>query len=249
MKDKSAHPTARRVLSLIKEILNYAVDMELIENNVASSIEAKKVIGEKKDNHYPTIKDPDELRELLLAIEDYGGEIATKQALRLMPYVVLRQGNIINGKWSQIDFKNKRWTIPAEEMKGGREHTIPLTDSMIRILKEMHRYSGHGKYIFSNNPTQNKRLSENTLNKALRSLGYKVEKRFTTHSFRSVFSTFAYENLKVHNCSAKAIEMQLAHKERDRTSAAYNHASFFDERKTLMQWWSDYLDNLKSREG
>lgn len=240
------HESARRVLALIKNILEYGVDQDILEYNVAASIQASKVIGKKKENHYPVITAPEELGILLLAIDEYKGNFFTKQALRIMPYVAQRPANIRFAEWSEIDFKNKTWCIPAVKMKMDREHIIFLTDATIAILRETEQFSAEEKYIFPSPIHKGQPLSENTLNVALRRLEYTKEE-LVSHSFRGIFSTVSHEKMNEHGCSSLAIEEQLAHKESNGVKRAYNHAKYFDERKKLLRWWSDYLDNLKQR--
>jgi integrase len=244
IKELGTHETARRVLSLIKSILEYGVDRELLEYSVASSIKPSKEIGKKIEKHYPVITEPKALKALLLAIDEYSGDYSTKQALRVMPHVALRAGNIRFAEWSEIDFASKLWKIPAEKMKMKVEHIIPLTDTVLKILKETKNFSGSGQYIFPSIIHKDRPLSENTLNVALRRLGYTKEE-MVSHSFRGIFSTILHEKISEHGFDPLIIEMQLAHKEQNQVKAAYNHAKYLDDRIKLMEWWSGYLNSLK----
>jgi integrase len=244
IKRLGTHETARRVLSLIKAILDYGVDRELLEYNVASAIKASKEIGKRVNKHYPTITEPKALKILLLALDDYTGDYTTKQALRIMPHVALRAGNIRFAEWDEIDFKKRLWTIPAEKMKMKVEHIVPLTDTVIDILKETKNFSGYGTYVFPSSIHKTRPMSENTLNVALRRLGYTKEE-MVSHSFRGIFSTVLHEKITEHGFDSLIIEMQLAHKEQNQVKAAYNHAKYLDDRVKLMEWWSEYLNSLK----
>ena len=243
IKLNGTHETARRVLSLVKSILDYGVDREMLEYNVASSISPSKEIGKKVEKHYPIITDPKALKTLLLALEEYPGDFSTRQALRLMPHVALRAGNIRFAEWSEIDFEKKLWTISAEKMKTKQEHIVPLTAASINILKETQAYSGKGRYVFPSMLYKDRPMSENTLNVALRRLGYTKEE-MVSHSFRGIFSTILHEKISEHGFNSLVIEMQLAHKEPNQVKAAYNHAQYLDDRIKLMEWWSNYLMSI-----
>ncbi|MBA1420961.1 MAG: integrase arm-type DNA-binding domain-containing protein [Epsilonproteobacteria bacterium] len=147
IKSQGTHETARRVLSFIKSILDYGVDRELLEYSATSSIKPSKEIGKKVEKHYPIITDPKALKILLLALDDYSGDYTTKQALRIMPHVALRAGNIRYAEWDEIDFEKRLWTIPSDKMKMKVEHIVPLTDTVLEILKETKNFSAYGKYV------------------------------------------------------------------------------------------------------
>jgi len=246
IKSQGTHETARRVLSLIKSILDYGIDRELLDYSVAGSIKPSKEIGKKVEKHYPIITDEKSLKILLLALDDYSGDYTTKQALRIMPYVALRAGNIRFAEWDEIDFEKRLWKIPAEKMKMNTEHIVPLTDSVLEILKETKKFSAYGKYVFPSIIHKDRPMSENTLNVALRRLGYTKEE-MVSHSFRGIFSTILHENIGEHGFDPLIIEMQLAHKEQNQVKAAYNHAKYLEDRVKLMEWWSDYLNKIKGR--
>ena len=245
IKSQGTHETARRVLALIKSILDYGVDRELLEYSVASSIKPSKEIGKKVEKHYPIITDPKALKILLLALDDYSGDYATKQALRIMPHVALRAGNIRYAEWDEIDFEKRLWRIPSEKMKMKVEHIVPLTDTVLEILKETKNFSGYGKYVFPSIIHKDRPMSENTLNVALRRLGYTKEE-MVSHSFRGIFSTILHEKISEHGFDPLIIEMQLAHKEQNQVKAAYNHAKYMSDRIKLMRWWSAYLNKIKN---
>jgi len=212
-----------------------------IKANPCASIEINDLIGSTKEKHYPTITDEPGIRALLLAIDDYKGDFAVRQALRLMPYTALRPGNIRFAEWGEIDFDSKLWKIPASKMKGKQEFIIPLTDSMIRILRETQALTGEGRYLFPSYRDASRPMSENTLSGAVRRLGYTKEE-FTPHGFRSMFSTVIREKT---NFKHEIIEAALAHKVGSKVSQAYNRADYLQQRRELMQWWSDYLDEVK----
>ena len=214
-----------------------------IEANPCASIEISDLLGDSSKKNYPTITDEEGVRGLLLAIDDYTGDIATRQALRLMPYTALRPANIRFAEWNEIDLEAKLWKIPAAKMKTRNDFTLPLTDSMIRFLEEIRPLSGHGRYVFPSYRDKDRPLSDNTLLGAIRRLGYTKE-QFTPHGFRAMFSTVVREKTTFKD---ELIEAALAHSIGSGVSQRYNRAEYIEQRRELMQWWSDWLDGLKER--
>jgi len=238
---------ARRVLLIVKNILEYAIDRDLLKVNIASGIKPSSSIGMIETKHYPIITEPKQLKALLLSLDDYSGDYTTKQALRVMPHVALRPFNIRFAEWSEIDFINKIWSISANKMKMKEPFRIPLTEQVIQILKETKVFSGDGRYIFPSILKKGSPMSENTLNSALRRLGYTREE-IVSHSFRGIFSTIAHSMNIEHGCSSLAIEKHLSHKDTNKIRDAYMHSDLLDERIVLTKWWSDYLDGLRNAE-
>jgi integrase len=199
------------------------------------------VLLERAPDRYPTITAPDEVGRLLRAIDGYTGAYPVRMALAFAPYVAVRPRNLRLARWEQIDWEKRLWIIPAEEMKGKEEHLVPLTDSSLKILEEVRRYSGGGELIFPSTRSPGRPMSDVTLARALARMGYGGEK-MVPHGFRSMFSTVAHEES---GFSHEAIEYQLAHRVGSRVSHAYNRALYLEERRQLMQWWSDWLDRVK----
>jgi integrase len=162
--------------------------------------------------------------------------------LQLAPLVFVRPGELRHAEWSEIHIDRSEWRIPASKMKMKRDHIVPLSRQAIQILEELEPLTGFGHYVFPNVLTPTRPLSENTVTVALRRLGYTKEE-MTGHGFRSMASTLLNEN----GWSADAIERQLAHAEGNSIRAAYNYADYLEERRRMMQWWADYLDDLKER--
>lgn len=244
MMKRDVKDSTKKVYHSISKIFKWAVAHGIATRNPANDIQASEIIGKQKIVNYPTITDDAGIRGLLLAIDSYQGEYTTKQALKFMAYVFVRTINIRHAEWSEIDFKTKQWIIPADKMKTRNALIVPLTDSAITILEDMKQYSGDGKYIFPSLKSKTAPMSDNTLLGAIRRLGYTKEE-FTPHGFRSMFSTIAHEKSKFNH---EVIETQLAHSVGNNVSKAYNRAKYLDERVELMQWWSDYLDELISAE-
>ena len=219
---------------------NYRIDI-----NPCLSIDITDLIGKPTGRHYPTITDDKGIKALLLAIDDYKGDFVTKQALRLMPYTALRSHNIRFAEWSEIDFNEKRWNIPGDKMKTKQDFTIPLTSSMITILEDTKVLTGEDRYIFPSFRDKSRPMSDNTLLGAIRRLGY-TKDEFVPHGFRAMFSTVLREKTDFKD---ELIEFSLAHSIGSKVSQSYNRSKYMDQRRELMQWWSDFLDDTKKIKG
>ena len=247
LQEQGIAETADRISNMLNSIWSYAAMLEIVEYNIIAAIDKKVILPPRQKNHYPTITDPKEISVLLRAIEEYKGDANTKLALMISPYVFLRSFNIRALEWKEIDFEKREIKIPGPKMKMKTPHIVPLTNSTIEILKQAHSISAHCSiYVFPSSISNVKIMSENTLNYALRRLGYKKEE-IVYHGFRAMASTIMHEKIGEHSIHSDAIERQLAHAERSGVKAAYNHAEYLKERRILMQWWSDYLDDLKSK--
>ncbi len=244
--DKGNKETALRVLLLLKNIFDFAEDREYVEFNVAARIKASNEIGENKVIHFPVIIKDRPLKKLLLAIDSYSGAFITKQALRIMPYVALRPYNIRFAEWDEIDLEKKVWTIEAEKMKMDDEFRLPLPDTVIDILKETKKVTGDEKFIFPSSVHKDHPMSENTLNMALRRLGYQ-KGEIVSHSFRGIMSTIAHSKMSEHGFDSLVIEKALSHADSNKVRGSYAHSDLFEERVKLMKWWADYLDEVKSK--
>ncbi|KFN39009.1 MAG: hypothetical protein JU82_09085 [Sulfuricurvum sp. MLSB] len=246
---KGQNETAHRTLNLINQVYQYGLTVGRVKHNIAADINPRLALEPIVVKHMATIIDPKTIKLFLEGIDRYTGSLAVKTALQLMPYVALRPANIRHAEWNEFDFEKKLWKIPAEKMKMKTTHLVPLTDRMIEIIKTMHPLTGGGKFIFC---TQTKGrdypISENTLTKGIRIVlkNENIAGDMVSHGARSMFSTLAYENYQEHGVIPEVIERQLAHQERNKIKDAYNHAEYLNERRILMQWWSDYLDGLKN---
>ncbi len=235
--------TAHRVLSLCNSVFRYATAHEKIPYNILADIDRKNILKPAPDKNYPTITDPEEIKHLLNALDGYKGEAITRYALQLLPFVAARPGNIRSAEWSEIDFENYQWVISGEKMKTGGKHIIPLSLQAMKIIKELQMLTGDGEYLFPSPLDKKRPMSDNTLNAALKRLGYKGQ--MNPHSFRAMFSTVLHEKITEHNFHSGIIERQLAHKEKNKVKAAYDHSEYLPQRKELMQWWADYLDEVR----
>ncbi len=244
LKQKGYHEVGRRVLLLLRSILKHGVKKRLLKHSVADNFTALEEFGERSQNHFPIITDKKELKALLIALDTYNGDVSTKQALRVMPYLAFRPANIRFLEWNEVNLDEKIITIPGSKMKMSRDFTSPIPDAVVNILEEIRLYSGDGRYVFPSPVHKDRPLSENTLNVGLRRLGY-TRDQLVSHSFRRIFSTLAHENLKEHEASSLAIEFQLAHKDTNKIRDIYNESDLFDDRVDLMEWWDRYLTGIK----
>jgi integrase len=196
--------------------------------------------------HHPAITDPAEIGGLLRAMEGYMGTVATRCALRLSALVFLRPGELRHAEWNEIDLDAEAWTIPGAKMKGRKtqerdDHIIPLSRQAVAVLREMQALTGGGRYVFPSERAKDRPLSENTVNAALRRLGYADE--MVAHGFRAMARTVLDE---VMGFRVEVIEHQQAHAVRDPLGRSYNRTTHLEERKRMMQAWADYLDSLKA---
>ncbi|KAB7886402.1 tyrosine-type recombinase/integrase [Poseidonibacter ostreae] len=245
LKERNLQDTASRVLMIINKIYKYAVTLEYVPHNIVADIEQKNILGKREKKHYPTFAKDKDIKGLLLAIDEYSGDYTTKMALKMLPYVFVRSYNIRYCEWSEIDLVNKVWIIPASKMKTKIEFILPLPNQVIEILEEVKQFTGNGTYVFPSFRAKDKPMSDNTLIGALRRMGYTKEE-FVPHSFRAMFSTIAYENMEEHGFSGEVIEALLSHKESNKVKEAYNRASYKKSMKGLINWYSNYLDKIKT---
>ncbi len=241
MEDRGIKTMTKKSFSLVSRVFKYAITMQYTKNNPTRDIDLAVALKKHQVKQFAHTTDTEVLRQLLLDIDNYEGDIYTRTALQLMPYVFLRPANVRGALWDEFDFDKKLWTIPAEKMKTKKDHIVPLTKSMIKIIK--HVDNDKSKYLFPSPQSSVRQMSENTLNVALKRMGYKDI--MTSHGFRHTASTILHENIHKHNVPSDVIEMQLAHIEKNSVKGVYNKALYIDERIKLMQWWSDYLDFLK----
>ncbi|MEE4152559.1 MAG: integrase arm-type DNA-binding domain-containing protein [Erythrobacter sp.] len=232
--------TAKRALQFVGSVMRYGVATSRLASDPSRDL--KGAILTPKVTHRAAILDPVEFGGLLRAIGGYQGNASTYLALRLAPHVFQRPGELRRAEWSEIDLEAAVWTIPAEKMKMRRPHVVPLSRQSVAILREAEDIRHEGvAWVFPSVRSAARPISENTLNGALRRLGYTKEQA-TAHGFRATATTLLNESGK---WSPDAIERALAHADKDTVRAAYNRGAYWDERVEMAQWWSDYLDTLR----
>jgi len=238
--------TAHRLKIACDMVFRYAVLKGKCEQNPAASLLG--LLPTVKPKHMAAPTDPKKVAELLKAIDGYSGAFVTKCALRLAPLLFARPGELRKAEWAEFsldaaDGAVPEWNIPGSKMKMKKPHLVPLSLQAVEILLQLRKVTGNGKYVFVGHRSPDRCMSENTVNQALRSMGFTGEE-IVGHGFRAMARTMLHEILKF---NPDAIEAQLAHAVPDRLGAAYNRTQHIEERKEMMQAWADYLDTLKAR--
>jgi integrase len=222
-------------------VFRYAVQTERAERDVTTDL--RGALAPVVSEHHAAITEPARVGELLRAIDGYTGHGVTAYALQLAPLLFVRPGEFRHAEWTEFDLDGQEphWRIPADKMKMGEQHVVPLSKQALAILRDLHLLTGRGQYVFPSLRGGSRPMSENTVNAALRRLGYTTED-MTGHGFRTLAST----NLNEQGYHPDLIELQLAHAERNKVRAAYNKAQRLSERRKMMQSWADYLDGLRA---
>ena len=237
---KGNHETAHRLRARIGSVFRHAVASGLAETDPTYAL--KDALVRPTRQHRSAITDPVALGNLMREIEGFAGQATTRIALRLLALTALRPGEIRHASWVEFDFREKIWVIPANKMKMRRDHNVPLPDQALNLLNDLRMITGNGEFLFPSLRSWHRPMSENTLNAALRRMGYSGEE-MTAHGFRASFSTLANESGL---WNPDAIEAALAHVDRNEVRRAYNRGLYWDERVKLANWWAGYLDELKT---
>ncbi|WP_192459020.1 tyrosine-type recombinase/integrase [Musicola keenii] len=240
---------ASRLRQRVTDIMRYAVQNDLIERNPAQDLTG--VIAAPKATHRPALK-LDKLPDFLTQIERYKGRALTRLALKLTLCVFIRSSELRFARWPEIDFKRAMWTIPPEReaipgvkhsQRGAKmrsEHLVPLSRQALALLEEIKAISGAHELVFPGDHQPTKPMSENTINSALRTMGYDTTTEVCGHGFRTMACSALVESGQ---WPRDAVERQMSHQERNGVRAAYIHkAEHLEERKLMLQWWADYLD-------
>lgn len=237
--DRGAVESAHRVLQNCNAIFRYAIVTSRAESNPALAL--RDALPPVTPTHRAAVTDPAALGELLRALDGYAGSFITKCALRLAPILFVRPGELRKAEWSEFDLDTAQWNIPAQKMKMREPHLVPLPKQAVAILREIEPLTGGGRYVFPGLRDARRPMSENTVNAALRRMGYDKD-TMTGHGFRAIARTILDEVLHVR---PDYIEHQLAHAVRDPNGRAYNRTAHLKERTAMMQSWAGYLDTLK----
>lgn len=231
--------SARRLRSTIGSVFRYAIATARAENDPTVALRGALVVPKVK--HRAAITEPKALGALLRAIDSFDGQPTTRAALQLMSILFPRPGELRAAEWIEIDLDAAVWTIPPERTKMRREHRIPLPVQAVAILHNVQGITGSGKLVFPSIRSVRRPMSENTLNAALRRLGYSKDE-VSAHGFRATASTLLNESGL---WTADVIERQLAHVESNEVRRAYARGDYWKERVKMMGWWANYLDELK----
>ena len=245
IEDRGTLETAHRVRGTLSQIMRYSVACGLCERD--ATVDLRGALKPIRRKHRPAldtdgIPDPAKVGALLRAIDGFDGSPTVQAALRLHPLVATRPGELRHAEWTEIDLDQALWSIPAGRMKMKNPHIVPLSLQALTILRELHQITGKGTYLFPSSRSTARPISNNTLNAALRRLGYDGTE-FVSHGWRAIFRTLADEVLQER---IDIIEAQLAHQVSDALGRAYNRTSFLKERRALMNRWGSYLDGLKN---
>lgn len=228
--------TSHRILQYCSSIFRFAVITQRIPYNPLADL--RGVLKPHKTVNRPTLA-IEELPEFLIKLEELKHNEIDKLALRLLLLTFVRPRELRRTKWKYFDLQNKIWKIPAEDMKMGLEHWVPLSNQAVSVIERIHKISGGNDYLFpSKNFLKYPYMNENTMNKLIHKLEYK--KRLVGHGFRSLAST----TLNELGYNPDVIERQLAHVESNKVRAAYNRAKYLPHRAELMQAWADHIDKV-----
>lgn len=237
---RGALETTNRAKQVAGQVFRYAVATGRAERDPSQDL--KGALASPKVKHHPTLTDPKAVGELLRAIEGFKGTPTVKAALRLSPLLFARPGELRHMEWTEINWDESRWEIPAEKMKMRLPHIVPLPTQAVATLEDLHPFTGRGRYVFPSARGASRPLSENGVRTALRTLGYTNE-QITPHGFRAMARTLLDEVL---GYRVEWIEHQLAHAVKDANGRAYNRTTYLADRMKMMQGWADYLDALKT---
>ena len=246
---------AARLQQRVTAIMRYAVQSGLIDYNPAQDMAGAVATGKRIHRAALELK---RLPEFLQRIDDYKGRPLTKLAVKLTLLVFIRSSELRFARWDEIDFENAMWTIPAEReaiegvkhshrgSKMRTTHLVPLSRQAIEILKQLYQFSDNHGLIFIGDHNPRKPMSENTVNNALRVMGYDTKTEVCGHGFRTMACSSLIESGL---WSKDAVERQMSHQERNSVRAAYIHkAEHIEERRLMVQWWADYLDANRKKE-
>jgi integrase len=232
--------TAARAKMKAGQVFRFAILEGKAESDPTASL--RGALKPPQVKHHAAVTDPRQMGELLRAISGFSGQPATAAALKFAPLVFVRPGELRKAEWTEFDLDGALWRIPGERMKMKAAHLVPLSTQAVAILRELHALTGQFRYVFPSLRSRERPMSENTVNAALRRLGYSNDE-MTGHGFRSMAAT----RLNEMGWRADAIERQLAHAESNKVRDAYTSAAqYLDERKKMMQAWADYLDGLRT---
>lgn len=244
IENRGAVETAHRVKQRAGEVFRFAIATQRAAQNPIPNLQG--ALPAVKKQNFAAIKEPKRVGELLRAIDGYKGTAIVKAAMQLAPLVFVRPGNLRRAEWKEIDLDAALWNIPAEKMKSGAAHIVPLSTQAVELLREIQPLTGQRPdrqpYVFPSARAGGRPMSDNAILTALRAMGISKEE-MTGHGFRHMASTILHEQ----GWNSDVIERQMAHAEPNEVKATYNKAKHLPERVLMMQAWADYLDALRSQ--
>jgi integrase len=236
---RGAIDSSHRIKQVCAQIFRFGVAMDVVERDV--TVDLKGALAPVPRTNYAALTEPKDVALLMRAIYNYDGNATTVAALKLAPMLFVRPGELRAAQWDEINLDAAEWRIPAHKMKMKIEHMVPLSKQAVAILRKQYRATGEGRFVFPSLRSHDVCMSENTVNAALRYLGYPKEV-MTGHGFRAMARTILDEVLEER---VDLIEHQLAHSVIDPNGRAYNRTAHLPARRAMMQRWSDYLDQLR----
>lgn len=243
IESRGALETAHRALACCGQVFRYAVATGRAARDPTGDLSGA-LPPVKKDNHFAAITEPSKVGELMRDIAGYSGSFVVRCAFKLSPLIFVRPGELRRMEWSEIDLDKSEWLIPAEKMKMGVPHIVPLARQAIEVLREIHPLTGRGKYVFPGERDHDRPMSDNAIRSAMRRMGW-GNSEMTPHGFRAMASTI----LDNKGYNPAWLERQLAHEEQNKIKGAYKRDQwrmYLPERTAMMQSWADYLDELAS---
>lgn len=238
IEDRGVLETAHRALQNCGQVFRYAVAHGLAERDPSGDL--RGALPPVKGRHFAAITDPAGVAKLLRSFDEFKGSYIVLAALRLAPLFFVRPGELRMAEWKDINLETCEWRYVVS--KTNSEHLVPLASQAVKVLRDLQKITGQNRYVFAGRQP-GRPMSENTINAALRRLGYDTQKDITGHGFRAMARTILHEEL---HYDPVVIEHQLAHSVPDALGTAYNRTKFLKERKKMMQAWADYLDKLKA---
>ena len=232
--------TLHKVKGCASRVFRYCVGLGIIEHDPTRDL-PNEIFKRKKVTHLAHITDPKEIGGLLRMIDEYQGTYQIENALKMAPYLFLRPGELAGLEWNEVDLKDKLIRINAKRMKMKTTHLVPLCPQVMSLLENLKNIKTGSGFVFPSLRSNARHISPESLRAGLRRMGISNEE-MTTHGFRHMASTRLYEL----GYKGDVIERQLAHGERNKIKAAYNHAEHLEDRRVMMNEWANYLDNLKN---
>tara|TARA_R110002167_G_scaffold344363_1_gene553688 strand:+ start:27745 stop:29010 length:1266 start_codon:yes stop_codon:yes gene_type:complete len=230
---KGTHETVKRICQRLGEVMDYAMLSGLIDSNPLTGI--SKAFEAPRKQNMPTLQ-PDELSGLMLRINQASIRISTRCLIEWQLHTMVRPSEAAGARWEEIDFEKALWTIPASRMKKRKAHTVPLSPQSLAILERMKPISGNREHVFPGDRNPKAHTHRQTANMAIKRMGYTGE--LVAHGLRSIAST----TLNEQGFDPDVIESALAHTDKNEVRAAYNRAEYLERRRTMMYWWSDFID-------
>ncbi len=242
VKSRGTIEAARRILTIVRQVETYAVLTDRNHFIVSQALRGYLPPTSKTRKHMSAVTDPREFSEILRIIDGYQGSFIIQCALKLLPMLFCRPGELRHLEWADVDFESKQIIIPAAKMKMRADHIIPLSRQAVDIISTLQKLTGGCRYLFPSARTLDRCMSDNALNAAYRRMGIDGQ-TLVAHGFRASARTILHEVLHI---DPFVIEAQLAHRVPDALGAAYNRTHHLDERRRMMQRWADFLDSLKA---